>query len=94
MTNYEKNLRTLIVCFVLLILALVPLRFTEVKNSIIESQTQVLGDEIIIESENMVEGNVTDEIYEDENDNGDEVAVDEEVVLPNAEIDKESLENN
>jgi hypothetical protein len=54
MTNHERNLRTLIVCFVLLILALVPLRFAEVNNSIIESQTRVLGDETIVSEDNEI----------------------------------------
>ena len=45
MTNHDKNMRTLIVCFVLLILALVPLRFVEVKNVAVKSKTQVLGEE-------------------------------------------------
>lgn len=49
MTKQEKNMRTLIVCFVLLILGLVPLRFMEVKNFMRESQ--VLGDETQIEVE-------------------------------------------
>lgn len=49
MTKHERNIRTLIVCFVLLVLGLVPLRFIEVGNLINESRTRVLGEEIVVE---------------------------------------------
>ena len=51
MTNNDKNIRTLVVCFVILVLALVPLRFAEVKNGVTESQTQILGDETVYSEE-------------------------------------------
>lgn len=70
-------MRTLIVCFVLLILALVPLRFVEVGNSIVESQTKVLGEETTME---IIQGETEDEIVE---------VVDNEVVLPNADVSVE-----
>jgi len=53
MTKHEKNIRTLIVCFVLLILGLIPLRFVEVKNLMTSysADPQVLGDETVVEIE-------------------------------------------
>ena len=54
MTKQDKNIRTLIVCFVLLIFGLVSLRFVEVRNSAsyyLESKSQVLGEESNIEIE-------------------------------------------
>lgn len=73
MTNSCRNVRTLIVCFVLLILALIPLRFVEVRNirDDYNYQTQVLGetnelgkDKVIVEKVKKVN-----------------------IILPNAEID-------
>jgi len=51
MTKQEKNMRTLIVCFVLLILGLIPLRFIEIKNLMENSQrqSQILGEETQVE---------------------------------------------
>ena len=47
MTNHDKNMRTLVLCFVLAIMALVPLKFAEINNSISSvSTTQVLGETI------------------------------------------------
>ena len=53
MTKQEKNMRTLIVCFVLLILGLVPLRFVEIKNLMEngQKQPQILGEETQVEIE-------------------------------------------
>jgi hypothetical protein len=45
MTNNDRNVRTLIVCFVLLILALVPLRFVEINNQMANRNVQVLGEQ-------------------------------------------------
>jgi hypothetical protein len=48
MTNFDKNIRTLIVCFVIAIVWLVPLRFAEVANQqSIDNQPKVLGVETI-----------------------------------------------
>ena len=44
MTNNDRNIRTLIVCFVLLMLALIPLRFSENKQ-MMNKDTQVLGEQ-------------------------------------------------
>lgn len=51
MTKQDRNIRTLIVCFVLLIFGLVPLRFIEVKNSVNSYgvNSQVLGEETVVE---------------------------------------------
>ena len=56
MTNQDKNTRTLIVCFVILIMAMVPLRFIEVKNLMNDYQSQVLGEEteVLVEKVNKV----------------------------------------
>jgi hypothetical protein len=45
MTNHDRNIRTLVVCFVLLILALVPLRFAEKKQMMNDRTVQVLGEQ-------------------------------------------------
>lgn len=44
MTNNDRNMRTLIVCFVLLMLALIPLRFSEY-HQMMNSKVQVLGEQ-------------------------------------------------
>lgn len=47
MTNHDKNMRTLVLCFVLAIMALVPLKFAEVGQRVsTTSTTQVLGETI------------------------------------------------
>jgi len=50
MTNHDKNVRTLVLCFVLAVLALIPLRFAEVGNEITNiSTSQVLGETVLQE---------------------------------------------
>lgn len=49
MTKQERNIRTLIVCYVLLMFGLVSLKFVEVNNIMISSKSQVLGDETVVE---------------------------------------------
>lgn len=44
MTDNDKNIRTLIVCFVLAILALIPLKIVEFKQ-IQDKNVQVLGEQ-------------------------------------------------
>lgn len=51
MTKQERNIRTLIVCFVLLMFGLVSLRFIEVNNIMVSSKSQILGDETVVEVE-------------------------------------------
>ena len=44
MTDFDRNVRTLIVCFVVAVFGLIPLRFIEVGNSV-----RVLGESTVIE---------------------------------------------
>jgi len=45
MTNHDRNMRTLVLCFVLAIMALIPLRVVEYSHDVPEiSSTQVLGE--------------------------------------------------
>lgn len=44
MTNIERNSRTLIICFTIAFLALIPLRFVEWGNMMAVRQNQVLGE--------------------------------------------------
>lgn len=46
MTDFDRNIRTLILCFVIAIVALVPLRLIEIGNTFTSSSTQVLGETI------------------------------------------------
>ncbi|MDD2483290.1 MAG: hypothetical protein PHE32_00885 [Candidatus Shapirobacteria bacterium] len=51
MTDHDRNVRTLILCFVLAIMALLPLRIIEVRQDIQRaSSTQVLGETVQQES--------------------------------------------
>lgn len=53
MTDNDRNIRTLVLCFILGVLALVPLRFVESKNAIMNvSQSQVLGE--VVQQEEVV----------------------------------------
>ena len=65
MTDHDRNMRTLVLCFVLAIMALLPLRMMEFKQSVASvSTSEVLGETIVEE---------------------------EEVVLPNGELNGEQL---
>lgn len=71
MTDHDRNVRTLVVCFVLALAVLVPLRLSQENplSSVLVRQAEVLGEtEVEEETEQM------DLIYADE------------VVLPDAEI--------
>lgn len=46
MTDFDRNIRTLIICFTIAIIALVPLRFVEIGNTSVASSFQVLGETI------------------------------------------------
>lgn len=46
MTDFDRNMRTCIACFVIAILSLTALRFAEVKNLIDVSSSQVLGETV------------------------------------------------
>ena len=55
MTDFDRNIRTLILCFVIAIVALVPLRFVEIGNNISNiSNTQVLGEETVSQESEIV----------------------------------------
>lgn len=78
MTDNEKNYRTLIVCFIIVLFGLVPLRFIEVKKSkLISLRTQILGDEVHYDDEDVIEAEIV----------ASEVKLDEEIVLPDSDID-------
>ena len=82
MDNMERNIRTLIICFVLALVALVPLRMMEGNGSFVdESRSVVLGDSDVVEEVIVVDdGNNSN----DENAVIEEVIPDNEVVLPDA----------
>jgi len=44
MTNHDRNIRTMVVCFVLAIMALIPLKIAQ--SSQIKGDSQVLGDTV------------------------------------------------
>lgn len=92
MTENDRNTRTLIVCFVMAMMALIPLRMVEAGQTL--NQARVLG-----ESEEIYSNVVIEEVDEigaeeltmDEESlaNGDELILEEieEVVLPNADLE-------
>ncbi|MBU3935529.1 hypothetical protein KJ909_02550 [Patescibacteria group bacterium] len=49
MTDLDRNTRTLIVCFAVALLALIPLRFVEVGQMMVQEQKQVLGERVVVE---------------------------------------------
>ena len=80
MTNQDRNIRTLIACFVIALVALVPLRMVEQQN-LMNENVMVLGEENynieeVYEEESYV---IEEEIVEEE-------VAEEEIKLPNAEI--------
>lgn len=96
MTENDRNTRTLIVCFVMAMMALVPLRVVEMGQSL--NQTRVLGeteevltDVVIEEVDETTETETEDQMMVDEEDlaNGGELILEEveEVVLPNADLE-------
>lgn len=74
MTDLDRNMRTLIVCFVLALVGLVPLRLMQ-GNIETVSEVQVLGET----DELRIDGSRTKEIYDT---NEDYVAKVNEIVLP------------
>ena len=96
MTENDRNTRTLIVCFVMAMMALVPLRVVEMGQSL--NQTRVLGeteevltDVVIEEVDETTETETEDQMIVDEEGlaNGGELILEEveEVVLPNADLE-------
>jgi len=53
MNESNRNTRTLIVSFVVAIMALIPLRFVEV-GQVLENQAQVLGESVVLPSSEVV----------------------------------------
>ena len=99
MNNQERNLRTLIACFVIALVALVPLRIMESQN-LTKENVMVLGEEDqFIEEEFYDDGYVEEEIIDEgemvlgeedqfiEEEFYDDGYVEEEIELPSAEIE-------
>ena len=76
MTDMDRNIRTLVVCFVLALMGLIPMRLS-LGNVVQVSKVRVLGEMEKVEGERM------EIIYADEM---VETTDDEEIVLPNAEV--------
>ncbi len=76
MTDMDRNIRTLVVCFVLALMGLIPMRLS-LGNVVQISKVQVLGEMEAVEGQRM------EIIYADE---VVETTDDEEIVLPNAEV--------
>ncbi len=99
MTENDRNTRTLIVCFVMAMMALIPLRVVEMGQSL--NQARVLGEteevltnvviEEVDETETEIETITDEQMLVDEEGiaNGDELILEEveEVVLPNADLE-------
>lgn len=103
MTNQDRNIRTLITCFIIALVALVPLRIVELNNSL-PQDAMVLGDETevyegeFIEEEYVEEEVIEEEIFEEDMVLGEETEmieeevveeeiIEEEIELPNAELE-------
>jgi len=79
MNDFGRNCRTLIICFVIALVALVPLRFIEVGNqesTLYGGRNQVLGDEIDAYYNGGEDYEVEEEMIEE----------DEGIVLPDSDI--------
>ena len=93
MTNQDRNIRTLITCFVIALVALVPLRIVESQN-LVNQGAMVLGEETYNEEQIHLEENYVDQevVYEEEiileeTEVIIEGVVEEEIELPNAELE-------
>ena len=83
MTDNDRNIRTLVICFVLALVALVPMRLSQGDSGVNNAAyVQVLGDSEEVQGEKM-EIIYSDETSDDEEPN---LVVEEEVVLPDAEV--------
>ena len=78
MTNEDRNIRTLIACFVIALVALVPLRIVEQQN-FNSNNVMVLGEEVYN----------TEEVYEDDMYVVEEEIVDERMFLEDEVIEEE-----
>lgn len=98
MINHKRNCKTLIICFVIALFALVPLRFIEEGNKLSYTpRNQVLGEEVVlidkkpIVDEVEIEAEVENEI-KDEIEGEDEVVIVKEekqmeIILPDSDIE-------
>lgn len=71
MTNSDRNIRTLIICFVLAMMCLVPLRISE-ENNLSRNEVKVLGEKtekIVFEEKNNLEREVENIILPDAGNN-------------------------
>lgn len=72
MTDHDKNIRTLVLCFVLAVMALIPLRIVEFSQNVEEiSSVQVLGETVEQENEEVILPN--GELTADQINYGDEI---------------------
>jgi hypothetical protein len=55
MNDSNRNIRTLISCFVLAVMVLIPLRFIEEGQSAVMDQPQVLGEEVVLPNSEVTE---------------------------------------
>lgn len=86
MTDTDRNIRTLIVCFVLALFTLVPMRIIEGDSVAVMREVQVLGETDAEEGEK-VELIYSDELLIDEDyEVIEEESEDNEVILPDAEV--------
>lgn len=86
MTDNDRNIRTLIICFVLALFALVPMRVMQGTSVVLTEGTQVLG-ETDTENGERVELIYLDEVSDEEQNVVEEVSSEsDEVVLPDAEV--------
>lgn len=85
MTDLDRNVRTLLVCFVLALSVLVPLRMLQDNSVVMIREAEVLG-----ETQEVGEGDQMELIYSDElneNQSVEEMSEDSsEVILPDAEV--------
>ena len=79
MTDFDRNIRTLISCFVVAVMVLVPLRIVEI-SSFNNENTMVLGEETF---NYVVEEEILDpELVLDEENYNEEELSEEEIILP------------
>lgn len=76
MTDFDRNVRTLIVCFVVAVMFLIPMAMLEVNQSAVE-RIKVLGE---------VDGNIENEESVEEVNNLSSVREVDDIVLPNVDL--------
>lgn len=92
MTDNEKNIRTLVVCFVLAVMVLIPLRIVEAGRLI--GETKVLGEMEEVDDNSVIEEVIDEGDVEDYGVLGemDEVGVDEDGQVVEEEVPVEEME--